>query len=59
VVLEDDVLALGGDVPTAEMDQIVEAITKDLKVRLSAHAARVSSELAGINDLLSRLIGEP
>ncbi len=59
VVLEDDVLARGGDVPPAVMDKIMEAVATDLKANLAKRAAKVSTELAGINDLLSRLVGGP
>ena len=59
VVLEDDIEARGGDVPPVEMDQIMELVAKDLRVKLSSRAAQMSTQLAGINDLLSRLLGEP
>src|SRR5215217_448511 len=36
VVLEDDVLGLGGDVPPADMDRIVNAIAKDLIEKLQS-----------------------
>ena len=59
VVLEDDVLVRGGDVPPAVMNKIMDAVSTDMKANLAKRAAKVSTELAGINDLLSRLIGEP
>jgi len=59
VVFEDDVEGRGGDVPPTEMDLIMDAVAKDLRVKLSDRAARMSNQLARINDLLSRLIGEP
>jgi hypothetical protein len=59
IVLEDDVMGRGGDVPSTQTDLIMDAVAKDLRVKLSARAAQMSSQLAGINDLLSRLIGQP
>ena len=41
------------------MNQIIDLIAKDLRVKLSSRAAQMSSQLAGINELLSRLIGDP
>src|SRR5437016_8256843 len=59
IVLEDDVLTRGGDVPAAEMDQIMLAVARDFKQRLAAKADALSKELRGINELLARLMGEP
>src|SRR5438105_4592087 len=59
VTLEDDVEGRGGDVPAAQMDQIAKAIASDLKVKLAAKAETLSKELVNVQQLISRLIGEP
>jgi hypothetical protein len=59
VVLEDDIEARGGDVPPPQMDQIMDLVARDLRVKLSSRAAKMSTALAGINELLSQLLGEP
>jgi hypothetical protein len=58
IVLEDDIEARGGDVPPGEMDKIMDMVSKDLRVKLSSRAAQMSTQLAGINELLSQLLGE-
>jgi len=59
VALEDDVECRGGDVPQAELDQIINAIAGDLEKKLAGKAGKLSRELSGISALLARLIGEP
>ena len=59
VVLEDDVEGRGGDVPPAQMGQIVDAIVGDLRAKLAAKAKTLTKELAEIEQLISRLIGRP
>jgi hypothetical protein len=57
--LEDDVLGRGGDVPTAELEQIMLAIAKDLSQKLRAKLTSVGREMTELHDLLAELIGEP
>jgi hypothetical protein len=57
-VLEDDVEGKGGDVPTAEMDRIMEAIAKDLAAKPKAKVTTVNRDLAGLHEMLETLIGE-
>ena len=52
-------ISRAGDVPAVEMERIVAAVAEDLEKKLSGKAGKMSRELAGINDLLARLIGEP
>lgn len=59
VVLEDEVLGRGGDVPSIAMDEIMIGVADDLKKKLAGKAGGLSKELAGINDLLAKLLGEP
>lgn len=59
VALEDDVAGLGGDVPAAEMNPIMEGIAKDLEVKLHSRTAVASKTLAELHRLLADLIGEP
>ena len=59
VVLEDDVIGRGGDVPPAEMDQIMGLIAKDFASKLTAKLKSVGREMTDLHELLAALIGEP
>ena len=59
VVLEDDVIGRGGDVPPAELDQIMQLIAKDLGGKLTAKLKSVGREMNDLHELLAALIGEP
>lgn len=59
VILEDDVIARGGDVPAPELERILEGVAQDLGRRLAVKADQLSKELTGLSELLARLIGEP
>ena len=59
VVLEDDVIGRGGDVPPAEMDRIMQLVAMDLGSKLSAKLKSVGREMADLHELLAALIGEP
>jgi hypothetical protein len=58
VVLEDDVEGKGGDVPPAEMDQMMTSIAKDLTKKLKTKAATMNQDLSQLHELLALLIGE-
>jgi hypothetical protein len=59
VVLEDDVEGYGGDAPPAELDQIMDGITKDLATKLKAKVSALNRELAELHEMLATLIGQP